>query len=185
MDVHLLQVVDHPAVDVTVDRERASLQGLQMKDVANSVLTSLTGSTLAAPNFWVNPDNHVSYQVTVQSPLPRIAELNDVRNTPIVAGTPGAQAGAFAPPNGDQPAYLSSLAEFKTGQDQALISHYTIQPVADVEASVDGRDLGAVTGDIQRIVERYRASGKLPRSPQASAPDSPPRRGVASSTASS
>ncbi|HZS26171.1 MAG TPA: efflux RND transporter permease subunit [Candidatus Angelobacter sp.] len=147
-DVHVQQLMNAPALNLHVDRTLAQQVGLQQRDVAQNLLVSLSGSFQTQPTFWLNPENGVSYSVTVQSPEYRVNSLQALMNTPIAA--PGAT-----------PQILGNLATVTPGVTPAVVSHYNIQPVIDVYASVQGRDLGGVARDTRKIVAEYEK--KLPR----------------------
>jgi multidrug efflux pump subunit AcrB len=123
-----------------VDLSRASDVGLTQRDVANSLLISLSSSGQVAPNQWLNPVTGVNYQVVVQTPQYRVDSFEDLGRTPISA------------PGGGQTQMLSNLATFNRGTSTSLVSHYNVQPVFDVFASAQDRDLGGLAGDVDRIV---------------------------------
>ena len=148
-DVHVQQMVNAPALKLNVDRTRAQQVGLQQRDVAQNLLVSLSGSFQTAPTFWLNRENGVTYNVAVQTPEYRVDSLQALMNTPITA--PGAPA----------PQVLGNLATVTPGVTPAVISHYNIQPVMDVYASVQGRDLGGVARDTRKIVASFEK--KLPK----------------------
>jgi multidrug efflux pump subunit AcrB len=163
-DVRIAQVTNHPALKVDVDRQRALALGITERDVANSLLTSLSSSSLIAPSFWVNPHSGVNYVVAVQTPIDRVSTVAALRTTPV---SPSA-AGSLAPPvptsNGSgsfQAPYLTSVASVVTSRDRSSISHLTVQPTIDVLCDVQGRDLGAVAGDIARVVHETKLPGGL------------------------
>ena len=147
VDVHVHQVVDTPEIRVNVDRTRAQEIGLTQRDVANSLLLSLSGSGQAAPNYWLDPKNGVSYSVAVQTPQYNLSSVADLNNTPVVA-------------NGTTQ-LLSNLSTTGRGKTPQVISHYNVQPVFDVYANVQGRDLGGVARDINKILDSYHR--KLPK----------------------
>jgi len=144
-DVHVHQVVAAPDLIFDVDRVRARAMGLTQRDVANDVLVSLSSSQQVAPNYWVNPVNGVNYAVAVQTPQTRISSMEDLAQTPIAAG-------ASAP----GPQLLTNVATVRRRTQMAVVSHYNVQPVFDVFANVQGRDLGAVAADVDRAVEQIR-----------------------------
>ncbi len=148
VDVHVHQVLDGPEIKVNVDRDRAQQMGLTQRDVANSMLISLSSTTQISPGFWLNPKNGVSYLVALQTPQPNITSMADVYRTPLT-GAPGAST-----------QILGNLAHFERTQSTVNVSHYNVQPVFDVYANVQDRDLGAVAGEARKIVEEFRA--KLP-----------------------
>ena len=144
-DVHVQQILDAPRIMVDSDRALAQQIGLTQRDVANSLLISLTGSGTTTPNFWLNPNNGVSYQVVVQTPQTRAASLDELHRTPIaVAGQ-------------SSPQLLTNLADFSRTVTPLSLNHYNVQPVFDVYASVQGTDLGSVSSRVDEIVAKYKA----------------------------
>jgi multidrug efflux pump subunit AcrB len=175
-DVRINQVFDHPALRLVIDRQRALQRNIAFRDVASSVLTSLSSSQLSSPNFWVNPQNGVNYVVAAQTPIAQMASVDDLLGTAVTpAGgltAANAAAGAAATTPNPNPAtsgtstfgpsavaapVLGGIARLVPAQNRASINHYTVQPVVDVQASVHGRDLGGATGDIQQIVDAVKA----------------------------
>ena len=148
VDVNIHQVLDTPSINVNVDRDRAQTIGLTQRDVANSLLISLTGSGQTAPNYWLDPKNGVNYPVAVQTPQYDVNSMTSLRDTPI-----------NAPGTGEQ--ILDNVATSTRGLTAQNISHYNVQPTYDIYANVSGRDLGGVTRDIEAIVAR--AHKGLPR----------------------
>ncbi len=150
VDVHIHQVTDSPEIRIDVDRVRTRHFGLTQRDVASSLLVSLSSSGQVAPNFWLNPKNGVSYPVAVQTPQYRVDSIANLDNTPIVG-----------PAGGRDAQLLANLATVSRGGGTAVINHFNVQPVIDVLANVDGRDLGGVSGDLDRALGPIRA--KLPK----------------------
>jgi multidrug efflux pump subunit AcrB len=148
VDVFIRQEVHTPTIQVNVDREMANQSGLTQRDVANSMLISLSASGQIAPNQWVNPLNGVSYQVNVQTPQYRVDSFDALQRTPV---TPAADTSTQL---------LRGIATLRRTTSATLVSHYNVQPVFDVYANVDRRDLGGLAGDIDKILDEYRA--KLP-----------------------
>jgi multidrug efflux pump subunit AcrB len=147
-DVHVHQVRDVPMMRVNVDRDRASELGFTQKDVANGMLTSLSGSFQTAANWWVNPTNGVDYSVTVQTPTYRVDSTDAIMRTPINAA------------GGTSTQLLTNVAQIKRGLTDAVVSHYNVQPVFDVYANVENRDLGSVAADVDKVIADY--NKKLP-----------------------
>ena len=148
-DVHVHQVVHGPDLRVNVDRTRAEQIGLTQNDVARTMLVSLSSSGQNAPNYWLNFQNGVNYQVAVQTPQYKIDTLQDLRNTPVVA------------PSLPRPELLGNLATIERRESPIIVNHYNVQPVFDVLANVQGRDLGGVADQINKVVNE--AKSKLPR----------------------
>jgi len=149
VDVHVHQVVDAPYFQVTVDRTRAEQLGLTQSMVASNLLFSLSGSGQAAPNFWLNPDNGVQYLVATQTPQFRIDSPAAMLETPVGNSQTGS------------PQVLGNVAGITRITAPAVVSHYNVQPVFDVYANVDGRDLGSVAGAVRRLLPEFEK--RLPR----------------------
>ena len=152
-DLRIQQPFDQPKWTVEVDRTRAQEVGYSQNDVARDLLTSLSGSSQTSPTFYLNPQNHVSYNVAVQTPQYDVKNLQDLENFPIT--TSGGAA---------QPQILGNLASIKRGVEPGLVSHYDAQPIIDVYGSVEGTDLASVAARIQKIVDDSKA--KLPQGSQ-------------------
>src|SRR6184192_2353062 len=148
-DVHVHQLVHGPDLRVNVDRTRAQQIGLTQNDVARTMLISLSSSGQNAPNFWLNFKNGMNYQVAVQTPQYKMDTLQDLQNTPVVA------------PNLPRPELLGNLATVERRESPVIVNHYNVQPVFDVMANVQGRDLGGVAGQVNKIVDQ--AKKDLPR----------------------
>jgi multidrug efflux pump subunit AcrB len=142
--VHVQQILNAPRIMVDTDRTLAQQAGLTQRDVANSLLISLTGSGATAPNFWLNYKNGVSYQVVVQTPQYRVASLDELHRTPV------------AIPSQPTPQLLSNLADFSRTITPLSLNHYNVQPVFDVYASVQDTDLGSVSSAVNRIIAKYK-----------------------------
>jgi len=148
-DLRIQQPFDEPHLHINVDRTKAQLAGFTQRDIATNLLVSLSGSFQTSPTYWLNPKNGVSYSIATQTPQYRVDSLQALQNVPITG------SGA------SEPAILGSLASIQRGAGMALVSHYDIQPVIDIYGSVQGRDLGGVAGEIQKIVDDSRKD--LPR----------------------
>jgi CzcA family heavy metal efflux pump len=151
-DVHINQVIYAPELHVNVDRSRAQTIGLTESNVANSMLYALSGSGQATPNYWLNPQNGVNYSVVVQTPQYRIDSVDALRSIPI---TTSSDAGSSATATPLQPQFLGNLAQVEHAVSPAITNHYNVQPVFDVFVNTQGRDLGGVSTDINRILEKY------------------------------
>ncbi len=139
-DVHLQQIVDGPTLDIAVDRTRAQQIGLTQRDVSQTLLTSLAGTGLSSPNYFLNQQNGVVYSIVTQTPQYKINSPDTLLSTPLSA------------PGLAQPALLSSVATITHGTSPLVINHYNIQPTYDIYASTQGRDLGGVSSDIGTAV---------------------------------
>ncbi len=180
VDVHVHQVVDQPEIRLDVDRTKAAELGLTERDVTGNMLISLSGNGSLAPNFWVNWDNGVNYNVGIQTPQYKVNSIDALLRTPISSGTAAMTSGstpgnAFvgASPNGASQAYgnpgamagstqlLSNLVSVHRGYTPVIVNHYNIAPVFDVYANVSRRDLGGVGSEVEKIVREE--SQHLPR----------------------
>jgi len=152
-DLHLQQPDDQPALTVNVDRTRAMQAGMSQRDVAQNLLVALSGSGQTAPNFWLNPKNGVSYPLMVSVPQYAMDSLQTLSNIPLGLGAQTAAQGGAG--------QLGQFGSVARSSQQGVVSHYNVQPVLDLFGSVRGRDLGAVAGDMQHIVDGVRKD--LPR----------------------
>jgi CzcA family heavy metal efflux pump len=139
-DLRIQQVFNYPQINVDVDRTLADEVGLTQRDVANSLLVTLSGSGQVKPNYWLNTKNGVSYPIVAQMPQYRVDSMSDLINVPITSS------------DATTTQYLGGLAHLTPGPSAGVVSHYNVQPVIDIYGAVQGRDLGSVAGDIQRIL---------------------------------
>ena len=149
-DLRIQQPFDEPYLRLRVERTKAEELGFTAHDIAQNLLVSLSGSFQTAPTFWVDPKNHVSYQIATQTPQYRADTLQSVENIPITGTDPATP-----------PSLMASLVSIQRGTGMAVVSHYNIEPVVDIFGSVTGRDLGGVAGDINKIIDSTRQ--QLPR----------------------
>ncbi len=146
-DVHVQQLLSLPTLHMDIERTRVTQVGLTAADVAQSALVSLSGSFQTEPNFWLNPNNEVTYQVAVQSPQYRMTNLQDLMNIPVTS-----QQGRQL---------MGNLVEVTPVTRAATVNHYNVQPVIDVYSSTQDRDLGAVAADTNKVLQAF--AGHLPR----------------------
>jgi len=147
-DARIQQAFQQPTLDVNVDRTLTSLVGLSEKDVATAMLTTLSGSSQSAPTYWLDPINGVSYAVSVQTPQRDIDTMAGLKNIPVTSLSAN-------------PQLLGGLANVERTRSNAVVSHYNVQPVIDIFATPQGRDLGALASDIQQVI--HAAAQDLPR----------------------
>jgi multidrug efflux pump subunit AcrB len=140
-DLRIQQVFNYPQINVNVDRTLAGEVGLTQRDVANSLLITLSGSGQVRPNFWLNPENGVSYPIVAQMPQYRIDSISDLSNVPVTSDTT------------KEPQFLGGLARITPGPSPGVVSHYNVQPVIDLYGATQERDLGAVASDIEHILK--------------------------------
>jgi len=150
VDSHVQQELDAPELFYAIDRTRAQDLGLNISQIANNVNISLSSSEQVSPNFWSDPKNGIPYYFAVQTPEYRISNKRQLENTLIGASIAG---------NAVVPDLLGNVATAKRESVQSVYTHSNIQPVYDVSASVQDRDLGSVDRAIQTIVRQMR--GKL------------------------
>ena len=149
-DLRIQQPFDEPYLRLRVERTKAEQLGFTAHDIAQNLLVSLSGSFQASPTFWVDPRNHVSYQIATQTPQYRADTLQDLENVPITGTEPTSP-----------PSLMASLVSTQRGAGMAVVSDYNVSPVIDIFGSVAGRDLGGVAGDINKIIDATRQ--RLPR----------------------
>jgi multidrug efflux pump subunit AcrB len=138
-DVRIQQSRRRPVFDVDVDRTRAQQVGITMRDITASLVANLAGSSQVAPTFWLNPQNGVQYPIVIQTPQYRLDTLAALANLPIGGSDGNSQV-------------LGALADFTRTSGNALVSQYDIQPMVQIHATTQGRDLGAVAVELRRIL---------------------------------
>lgn len=143
VDAHLQQEVDAPAFYAQIDRTRAAQLGLNASTVATNINVSLSSSEQVSPNFWTDPTSGIPYYLAVQTPEYKVNSLNALANTPV--STSLAVSGQIVP------GMLSNVATFKRDTVATNSNQTNIQPVFDIYASVQGRDLGSVAADINKV----------------------------------
>ena len=148
-DARIQQSRTSPMFNIDVDRTRAQEVGITTRDVTNSLVVNLAGSSQVAPTFWLNPANGVSYPIVLQSPQYTLDSLSALANLPI--------SGAA----GGTPQVLGGLARFSRSNSNAVVSHYDIQPMVQINATTQDRDLGAVAKDIRRLIAD--TAGEVPK----------------------
>jgi CzcA family heavy metal efflux pump len=149
VDVHVHQVLNVPELRLNVDRTRAGQVGLTQRNVADSLLVSLSSSMTTAPNYWINPENAVDYPVAVQTPEYRVDSTEALLSTPIHSAANRA------------PQLLSNVARLDRGTTASVVNHYNVQPLYDVYANVQDRDLGSVAREVDHVLADIQP--KLPR----------------------
>jgi CzcA family heavy metal efflux pump len=140
-DARIQQSNRAPIFNVDVDRTQAQLLGLTTRDVANSLVVNLAGSSQVAPTYWLNPANGVSYSIVMQTPQHQIDSLSALQDLPV--GNGGSAAGA---------ATLGAIAHLERGNASALVSQYDVQPMVQIHATTQDRDLGGVAADIRKAI---------------------------------
>ena len=160
-DVSIKQIFDYPTIKLNVDRVRAMRLGLTQRDIANSMLISLSSSALVAPSYFLNPVNSVNYTVAVKTPLRALESVEDLLATPITppGGTAAAVAASLSASPGSPAERLGNLVTVRREAVMNEISHNNVQRILNVTANVDGRDLGSSVSDIEKAIKSL---GKLP-----------------------
>ncbi len=164
-DVHIHQAYNQPQLNIAVDRTKAEEVGMTQSVVANNALTSLTSSFQTQPNFWLSP-NGVQYSISTQTPQYRMDSFTDLRSLPVIGGNLGSNAVTGAGPSAggasvEQSQLLDNLATISRNSAPAIASQYDIQPVVDIFAAVQDRDLAGVSGDFNRVIKKFES--QLPR----------------------
>jgi multidrug efflux pump subunit AcrB len=152
-DLRIQQPFDNPFLHLRVERTKAQELGFSAHDIAQNLLVSLSGSFQTSPTFWVDPRNGVSYSIATQTPQYRASSIQDLVNTPVTGTNPNAP-----------PSLMASLVSMQRGSGMAVVSHYNVAPTIDIFGSVDGRDLGGASQDINKIIDSMRS--QLPRGSQ-------------------
>ena len=149
VDVHLAQVVSQPELRLDVDRTEANQQGMTARDVANDTLVSLSSSLQVAPSFWLDTKKGVQYSVVVQTPQYKADSIQKVEETPVHI------------PGNATPQMLGNLGTLHRDSTPVNVTHYNVLSTFDVQANVQGADLGAVSDAVETILAKARPT--LPR----------------------
>jgi multidrug efflux pump subunit AcrB len=152
VDTHIQQRIDQPTVSLNMDRTQMQHLGLSPNDVTNDLLVSTSGTSQTSPAFWLSPANGVVYNLTVQSPQYAVDSIDALLRTPVRAASAALST---------TPQLLSNLVGVVPTVEDAVDSHYNIAPTIDIYASAQGRDMGGISADIQRLVTELRPH--LPR----------------------
>ena len=148
VDAHLQQEVDAPDFYVQIDRARAMQLGITTSDIGNNIGTSLSSSEQVSPNFWTDPTNGIPYYIAVQTPEYQVSSLGDLGNTPVST--------AMAQTTGEPvPGELQNVATFTRDTVPGSANEANIQPVYEVYASTQGRDLGSIATYIDKIIPQF------------------------------
>jgi multidrug efflux pump subunit AcrB len=148
-DARIQQSRKSPVFEVNVNRTRAQEVGITTRDVTNSMVVNLAGSSQVAPTFWLNPANGISYAIVMQTPQYRLDSLAALANLPINGTAPGSSQ------------VLGGLADFTRSSANAVVSQYDIAPMVQINATTQDRDLGAVASDIRRAIAE--TAGQVPK----------------------
>ena len=151
-DLRIQQPMDYPTLNVNLDRTKAEQGGYTARDVAESMLNSLSGSFQITPMFFLNYKNGVAYNLAAQTPQYHMDTLQDIQNIPINSSLAAPRA---------TPEVLGDLTSIQRGHEMAVVSHYNIRRTIDIYGAVQDRDLGAVAKDVEAIVHRHEKA--LPR----------------------
>ncbi|MEH2584736.1 multidrug efflux pump subunit AcrB [Nitrobacteraceae bacterium AZCC 2161] len=144
-DARIQQSPNNPVFNIDVDRTRAQYVGLTERDVTNSLVVNLAGSSQVAPTYYLNPDNGVSYSIVMQTPQYQIDSLSALETLPVTAV------------NATTSPILGGIASIKRATSNAVVSQYDIQSLVQIYATPQGRDLGSVANDIYKVIEETRA----------------------------
>jgi HAE1 family hydrophobic/amphiphilic exporter-1 len=140
-DVLIPQDIDYPALQLDVDREKASLLGLSQKEIVDNVITALTSNGMIAPNYWIDPKSGNPYMLTVQYPENQVKTLSDLKQIPL-RGVRNAQ-----------PTYLDSVVKVSTIPSPTEVDHYQLFRVMDIYVSPKSEDLGGITSQVEKIIK--------------------------------
>ncbi|CAN5464892.1 efflux RND transporter permease subunit [soil metagenome] len=144
VDVHMHQEVDSPQLKLDVDRTLAAKVGLTQLNIANDVLVSLSSNTQVTPNYWIDPVFGIPYFLAVQIPQHKVNSIEAILKTPISSSMT------------KEAVLLGNVASVSRATTVGVANHFNVQPVFDIYANVQSRDLGGVSQDVQKILEEYR-----------------------------
>jgi HAE1 family hydrophobic/amphiphilic exporter-1 len=145
-DVLIPQDVDYPALQLDIDREKASLLGLSQKEIVDNVITALTSNAMIAPNYWIDPKSGNPYMLTVQYPENQVKTITDLKQIPLRGM------------KNTEPTFLDSVVKVSAIPSPTEVDHYQLFRVIDVYVSPKGEDLGLITSQVEEIIK----GAKLP-----------------------
>jgi multidrug efflux pump subunit AcrB len=148
-DVYIPQDLDYPALQIDVNRARASELGLSPKEVIDNLITSLTSDAMIAPSYWVDPKSGNNYFVTVQYPENQVKSIEDLKVMPLRA------------PNQKLPTYLNQVADIRQIQTPTEVDHYQLQRTIDIYVAPSSEDLGAPAGEVDKIIKATHIPGNI------------------------
>ena len=149
VDARIQQSRQAPAININIDRNQATYAGITQRDISNSLVVNLAGSAQVSSTFWLNPANGVQYPIVMQVPQHKIDSFAELNNIPISADAQSDYA------------TLGGMANFDRSQTSAVFSEYNIEPMVQIFATTQGRDLGAVAADVERVLSTH--EGDKPR----------------------
>jgi multidrug efflux pump subunit AcrB len=141
-DARIEQSSRYPELAIDIDRTRAAQMGIIERDVTNSMVVSLASSFQVAPAFWLDPSNGASYPIVAQTPQYQLDSLSKLTNLPITSTN-----------TGNDLQVLGALGTIRRKTSNAIVSHYAIQPAIDIYATTQGRDLGAIAAEVQKLID--------------------------------
>jgi multidrug efflux pump subunit AcrB len=147
-DARIQQSNKAPVFAVDIDRSRAQDLGVTARDVTNSLVVNLAGSSQVAPTYWLNPENGVSYAIVMQTPQYRLDSLSALANLQVSGSAAG---------SANNPQVLGGLAQFTRRSANAVVSQYDLQTMVQINATTQDRDLGAVARDVRRVIAEHAA----------------------------
>ena len=159
VDLRVQQPFDSPRMNLVVDRTQASQLGITENQVAGALLGALSGSTQVSPNFWLDPKNGVSYSLNTQAPQYSISSLDTLRDLPILGPTGTSATGTST--TGAPTQILGNLVQITRSSEPPIVTHYNIQPVVDIYGAAEGKDLGYVASEVQKVIDG--AQNDLPK----------------------
>lgn len=152
-DVSIQQTMTTPTLFLDVKRQYALRTGMKEADVANNELVTLSGSQQVKQDYWLDPETGLSYLINIYTPQKQLTSMNHLETIPVTAGDGN--------PENQTPQLLGAMGDIRAVGTPGEVSHYNILPVIDIYAANEGRDLGAVAKDVQKIVDEYQS--KLPQ----------------------
>ena len=150
-DVLIPQNLRYPGLELSIDRERASLIGLSPKEVVDNVITALTSNGMIAPSYWIDPKTGNNYMLTVQYSDNKIGNMSmdDFKQIPLHA----ANEVDYTP--------LSSVANIAEINTPTEVDHYKIRRVIDVYVMPSTEALQKVNQEVQDVIDGTKTPGNI------------------------
>jgi multidrug efflux pump subunit AcrB len=143
-DVFIPQDIDYPALQLNVDRTRASQMGLNQQEVVDNVITALTSNQMIAPSFWIDPKTGNDYMLTVQYPEDQVRTMSDLKSIPL-------RAAGYR-----DPTRLDMISDVHRIKSPTEVDHYKLRRTIDVYVRPLNEDLGKIANSIDEVIARTR-----------------------------
>jgi multidrug efflux pump subunit AcrB len=146
-DAVIVQPLEYPTIDVTIDRTRAGQLGLTAADVSKALVPAVYSSRFLKQIWWRDPHHGHSYQIQVQYPAANMESIRDVEMIPVRTGD------AESPRVGE-------VADVNFGKMVGEYDRYNLRRMLSITANIASDDLGSAAREVDKAIAR---AGTPPR----------------------